>query len=65
MKVFGRWLIIATTPEGRRFVATSGHSTKREATEALDRYMTRTDKGEWVDEKGNTYTIEKNTKEYK
>lgn len=72
MKVFGKWLIVQDT-EGKRCIVTSGR-TKRELVGYLDSRSglhrvqsasnnTYIDK--WVDSVGNTFSVKKNTKEYR
>ena len=64
MKVFDKYLVIATREDGNSRIAAS-FKTKKEATERLTKAFGECAGGVWNDTQGNTFSIEKNTKEYK
>ena len=62
MKVFGRWLVKTVINDHIQIV--SSFMTKKDAVEALSFRRTKKSDNLWIDQLGQQFWIEKNTKEY-
>lgn len=63
MKVFNKYLVMASRSDAAPRMAAS-FATKKEASEALIKAFGECTGGVWNDAQGNTFSIEKNTKEW-